>query len=708
MRIDLHCHTKQIKKGDGRGRNVSKELFRQKIEEADIKIVGITNHNAFIYEQYKELREVVKEICLVWPGVEIDISGDTNYHLIVIANPVQVIDFDAKVKMLFDGKDVNDCHLDIQMVCDAFKSLDVLYIAHFHNKKPAMTERDRDRLIELIHDRSRVFVEPSDHRTLGVYANYDYGVMIGSDVKNWNEYERCNFAELRLPVASFSDLCRLAKRDTVVVNTLLSQKPPSSLRGKPHDGVIVPLQIYPDVNVIFGPKGTGKSKILISLYEEMLDQGKRCAIYIGADKNEEFKQLTDISDMDIDLESLAIDSCEDEFTHIFNWHDSLPLPLTNYMNWIKTKKNTGNKARMKITDSVDLFREDNSDSEKFRRDYQTIASCITKLDKLDPSFYLDKEDARLLVEIFNKLQDSVYSRRVEDVLDEQSVILTNYSIGRIKTIADKNSESISRPASSGLKEFCTTRIQLLNAVNHILKALESEDKSSRELLGNLEDKGTIYIKKSFRMLKKGMRTDDFPGYKITELKLIVEKLRFIKDHVFDMNIASTIDEIKRICQENSIDSIYPFVGRHKCVINEIGEEYMPSSGEKGILLLQRTLNSDHDAYFLDEPELGMGNSYIDSEIRPLISKLGKMRKYVVIATHNANIAVRTLPYTSIYRVYSGNDTYKTYVGNPFDDKLVNIEDERDVKSWTSESMKTLEGSRDAFYERKDIYESKTD
>lgn len=40
MKIDLHCHTKAIKKGDGPGRNVTPELFKSKIEDADIKIVS--------------------------------------------------------------------------------------------------------------------------------------------------------------------------------------------------------------------------------------------------------------------------------------------------------------------------------------------------------------------------------------------------------------------------------------------------------------------------------------------------------------------------------------------------------------------------------------------------------------------------------------------------------------------------------------------
>ena len=101
----------------------------------------------------------------------------------------------------------------------------------------------------------------------------------------------------------------------------------------------------------------------------------------------------------------------------------------------------------------------------------------------------------------------------------------------------------------------------------------------------------------------------------------------------------------------------------------------------------------------------MGNSYIDTDIRPLISNLAKRRKVVVVATHNANIAVRTLPYMSIFRIHE-NGNYKTFTGNPFDDRLICVEDSSDIRSWTEESMHSLEGGREAFYERRDIYESR--
>ena len=64
MRIDLHCHTKKIKKGETYTRNVTKELFGEKVEGADVKIIAITNHNHFDCDQYVELKEDVCSFCV--------------------------------------------------------------------------------------------------------------------------------------------------------------------------------------------------------------------------------------------------------------------------------------------------------------------------------------------------------------------------------------------------------------------------------------------------------------------------------------------------------------------------------------------------------------------------------------------------------------------------------------------------------------------
>lgn len=66
MRIDLHCHTKKTKRGDAETRNVTTELFKEKILNSNIKIVGITNHNVFDIIQYKELKDSVIDFSQVW------------------------------------------------------------------------------------------------------------------------------------------------------------------------------------------------------------------------------------------------------------------------------------------------------------------------------------------------------------------------------------------------------------------------------------------------------------------------------------------------------------------------------------------------------------------------------------------------------------------------------------------------------------------
>ena len=292
MKIDLHCHTKSIKQGDGCNRNVTPETFREKVINADIKILAITNHNAFDFVQYVELQNAVKDSCQVWPGIEIDVKGSTGskFHLIVVANPNNVEMFNSKIQQLYNDKNIETHQLSCEEIYNCLNSCDVIYIPHLH-KKPEISNEDYKKLVSLVGDSSRVFGEPSDNRSLGVFANYNYNVIIGSDVKDWKNYENSTFAELKLPVENFQQFCLLSKRDDTVVDTLLNKKQSYNVKGKPHKSVSLSLKIFNDVNIIFGQKGTGKSEILNSLYNDLLSQGLSCSKYTGSEKDDEINAL---------------------------------------------------------------------------------------------------------------------------------------------------------------------------------------------------------------------------------------------------------------------------------------------------------------------------------------------------------------------------------------------------------------------------------
>lgn len=708
MLIDLHCHTKKTKKGDGPGRNVTPELFREKIEKADVKIVAITNHNFFDIDQYYQLCEAVEGICHVWPGVEIDVRSileKEKYHLIVVSNPQEVEVFSNAVSTLFENEDVDTCLLSLEKICESFGTLDTIFIPHFHNKKPAISEPDRIKLIEMVSDHARVFIEPRDHRTLGVLANNQFNVIIGSDVKDWRNYENSTFADLRLPVASFTELVMLAKKDVSVVKTLLYNKSPLDVVGHPHKSVSVKLSIFPDVNILFGQKGTGKSELLQSLYNEMVAKGINCKKYIGSDRKEDFSQQLSIKGVEVSLDKVQARPCDEEFQFIMGWSDANPVAVSGYINWIDTKSNSKNKSRMKITEMVRMAFSASDAFEVHKQDNEAVSLAVNKLRKITWDEYVAEAEKETILHMLELLERRVSEKRIEDLTEQYAIELSNFTIDKIKQLADRNSDTVSKPSSTGLFDFAKHRIDLYRSINTILKELSNKEFNHRKFIGSLEGKGNIYINTKYRFLCSASRTDEFTGYGIKKLRESKELMENILKNIYSEEIPSMVDQLRDILRESGITTTQPFLGVSKQIVMEDGVEYSPSNGEMGILLLQQTLKEDADAYFLDEPELGMGNSYIDTNIRPLLSDLAKQRKYVIVATHNANIAVRTLPYCSVFRVHE-NGEYRTYMGNPFDDRLVNVENDQDVRSWAAESMHTLEGGREAFYERRDIYESK--
>lgn len=707
MRIDLHCHTKKVKTGDAYTRNVTKDKFFQKVIEAEVIIIAITNHNQFDYMQYKEFKDVTEGYCDIWPGVELDIIGKADQkgnckrgHLIVIANPKNVELFNTQVQELVNDEDVNTFQIGVKKVYETLGKCDCIYIPHFH-KEPKLSDEDIQELGELLPDSSRLFKETSDYRSLGVFSNFDYSVIIGSDVQDWNKYETSKFADIRLPVQTFEQFCLLAKKDVQIIDTLLNQKRKKEIPVSPYKKVNFKLPFYEDINIIFGQKGTGKTEILESLKKYYIENGIAMESYKGNEKDSDFSKMLKVNDIIATPDKLQLDSMRQQFIDVYNWKEELPTSFEKYISWMETKDNNKNKGRMKITECVHI--EEGVRDRKLESDYKYLKEFTeSTFEKIDIEKYLDEQERTTLMLLLGKLCENINDAKMQKWNSDKSIKLTNWSIDKIKAIADKCSDTISKPSSVGFYDFAMGRFKLFENVEEICSTFSVEDKVEKEYLGNLEEKGDIYIQTRYRMLTKESRTDEFKQG-ITVLRNCKLVIDGIKKAVLAENISEEVSKFQEF-YDDGIKDIGAFIGVSKETALENGEIYRPSNGERGILLMQKLLDSESDVYILDEPELGMGNSYITSNILPKLTDLAKRRKTVIIATHNANIAVGTLPYISILRTHE-NGIYKTYVGNPFYDELRNIDDETDTKNWTQESMHTLEGGKTAFYDRKDIYES---
>lgn len=569
-------------------------------------------------------------------------------------------------------------------------------------KTPAITEDDLELLRKLVPDSTRVFTETTES-SIGVLVNNDFHAIVGSDVKDWSIYEDSMFSDLRLPVSSFTQFCMLAKRDNVVINTILNQKKSNIYRAKPHVSVNLKLKIYEDVNIIFGQKGTGKSEILNSLASEMTNDGLKCAKYVGSQKEDGFKRLLSTSGMEHSCEKLNAEKCEEEFRFLEEWKDSNITLFSQYTKWFETRNNNANKKTMRITEAVEMVLPDDTELKKKKKDKKNLADINKKVDLIALDDYLSVKEKKQFERLLAKLNDNVLAETLRYFDSYKSVALTNYTIDKIKELADKKTDTVSKPSSTGFLEYAQSRINVKNAASKILKELGKPLFFCDEKIGELESKGDIFVRSRYRLLCADSKTTEFQTG-INKLKNIKNLLEEIAATYYKSDLTSTLEDFIEVIKDTSVSSVEDFIGCSKVIVDNTGNLYEPSNGEKGILLLQQVIKDDADAYLFDEPELGMGNSYIDATIRPQISDLARRHKTVVIATHNANLAVRTLPYMSIFRKYE-NGNYYTYVGNPFRNELINLDDESDLLNWTVESMHTLEGGKDAFYERKDIYES---
>lgn len=193
--------------------------------------------------------------------------------------------------------------------------------------------------------------------------------------------------------------------------------------------------------------------------------------------------------------------------------------------------------------------------------------------------------------------------------------------------------------------------------------------------------------------------------KVTALKSLVTAIGDASNIVKTpcAELTSKVAAIIEAADQMGVSSLKDCLGVASSVSCGGDSNYEPSNGEKAMIVLSHALfDDDASIFILDEPEASMGNEFINKVIVERINKLAKVNKIVVVSTHNANVAVRTLPWQSIYREYD-EGCYCTYAGNPFCDELRDLAKDKAPKVWTQVSIDTLEGGEDAFTDREIVY-----
>ncbi|GDY24868.1 hypothetical protein AHAT_07580 [Agarivorans sp. Toyoura001] len=711
MKIDIHVHTRKTKQGDAPTREVSAEKFSKIVQSTDVKIIAITNHNVFDLEQFNQMEEGLDGAVQIWPGIELDVvDEEKRSHLIVIVSPKKKVEFSGIINDLTKGKSADEFTISLEQTVEFFENLEPLYVAHYLGKKPDMSEESIEKLLSLGVNTKRVIKEATNSISAGIFISHGHTSIYGSDIQDWDKYteEVVKLPELRLSVDSFEHFCLLLEKDVPAIDTAIERKHSEVLTLQPfEDETKVKIRAFNDINIIFGPKGTGKTKILEAIAKQYSNRGIKASVFESAP--DKLADRFDIKGKNIEesVNLQVIDTCLDEIIRIRKAKESDITSLYKYREFFNSENKNKNAKKMKIKDLPKLLSE-NSDSKfnEYIKAHSQVQDMVSFLKTNSPvDEVTTDEERKSLISNLNSLSSKLKSGSWELFSEWKSAKLTDSASQCFRNEVTRKTGERSKPSDTGFKTFATNRLNIGRDAEKIIENINKSIQDKVENVGVLgPDKGLLKCATSFQFQNGNIHESKYLSMRSMrkqDQKEFVRVMRSINDKATSDDLFDSVTELNAIVDIDKISSLSDLLLFWRRFTLS-GEDYSPSNGECSMLNLHSELAEDKEIYLLDEPERSLGNEYINDVIIPLINDKAIQGKMVFISTHDANVAVRTLPYNSIYRCHD-KDGYATYTGNPFSNSLICLENTEKTLDWKKISMKTLEGGQDAFGERGKIY-----
>ncbi len=702
MRIDLHAHTQKCKKGDGAKRNIAPQAFVDKMSEQNVKVCAITNHNKFDEAEYKKIVELSPELT-IFPGIELDIDfHDERRHIVLICNPKCINEFystfDNDTSRNYDTFSLS--YEDFIAKVKSFGRENIIIIPHFMDKERGFTIGEKEELFKDLTDYI-VILETSKLRSMGVVNDHaEHLSLIGSDVKDWDTYSKDALPEIKFHIDSFEKFFELASDAKGFVKNVLNGATRHTISI---DNASV--AVFEDINVVFGEKGSGKTILLKEhVYKYFCDIGKRVFLHEGKEYARLYEEMIKSHEESVEIDKDSYSATVDGFNNVINYNEQTTQNfIKSFIDYREdSSKNKKSKRILKISSTfsnnlaIPIESILNAADVRIKKidEVITINSTVRK----SPASQKDKEK---LNEELNKLKVEIQKRVTTKHREIFIAEHTELFLSALKESLQKKAQRKPKPNNIGFSKLVSKRLHRLESNKLVLDSLNNVRTSQEINIGYLPVKGNVKFE--------------------TSILTLTEEDRYKKDSVFDkariIINRKLIEKIKDFSVEDFSDINQYFDSTEKEIVGEIfardvikkssvikiaeNNDYSPSEGEKAILSISGLLESySYDCYLFDEVENGLGNRYISDYLIPRLKDLRNKGKTIVLSTHNANIAVNTLPSQVIYCDYPSENNY--YEGNMYSNELVGIVDSSSVK-WEEKAIIHLEGNEKMFNKRKNIY-----
>lgn len=308
IRCDFHLHTRKDKefKYTGKDNSFINE-YVNKLENENISIGVITNHNKFDLQEYKALKKSAnKKDIFILPGVELSVKdGKNGVHTLIVFNPEDWIingenHIESFLTSAFQGINNREnentcCNFDLNTLLVELEKLNKDYFivfAHIEQRSGLLEECGGGILTSLAqnHEFKKRVLGLQKLRTLDNvekiknWFGYEIAFVEGSDPKKIDEIGKGKSCYVKIGEYSFNSLKfalqdyknRISSKEIKINHGYINS---IAFKGGKLDSVRIPFSN--GLNTLIGIRGSGKSSILESI---------RYALDLDANIDKDYKE----------------------------------------------------------------------------------------------------------------------------------------------------------------------------------------------------------------------------------------------------------------------------------------------------------------------------------------------------------------------------------------------------------------------------------
>ena len=760
IKIDLHIHSAASAYKDDsivKESTVEKvETLLSKLEENEISLFSITDHNRFDYNLYKTIKNKIKEsdYCYVknnLPGIEFDVCFDDikpKCHVIAIFDDSDEAKLSVIEEKMFDVKRLEKGEVySLDSFEKVLKNIGLRTILIVHQRQSLdNVKAGHDSLSSGVDDPYTViscgYIDVLEYNKPSVEGmvkaalrenNLNIPLITGSDCHDWNSYPhhdnsqitnkyftklKClpTFKGLLLSITSFST------RANRHVNTNSNYIQGFSLNGKRYE-------LCNGLNAIIGDNGSGKTLLLnllkdnhLSYYDKLIKKNdmKR---YKTGDLQEvmiSFVEQDSISEKVRDGKLFdgtkeyyeEIKGKDDFATSIKDYFDKV-LDYINHnievdegIKKLEKKelvlKSIGDNFYYPNVDDNIVGEEDNNDSARIEV-LDTIYSKYRKEIIDNAHYYIDLgvyndmvDNADKMGRIINILQISLYNKKLRNRV--RGIIAKHLGNYKDRVQSEKTAEELEK--SHHIEEILEFKRVVVNHARLICTLKQWPEFPDRK------DGVSVKRYKGYEFKKTTNYNDtyleeEFLDYCFNKNYKSIEKLKAIRnrDDLSNALKGSGYQELDKY-KEQKIEGFIQKWQAENTYISEVSssESIGNTPGEISLVyykFLIREENSSYDVLLIDQPEDDINPGKINEYLLSYLQSI-RDKKQVVIVTHNPLLVVN-LDVDNLICINKEKDQFSISCGS--------LESE-DNGNMLNLVMENLDGGYDAVQRRLALYEKK--